>query len=319
VSSRSELGSSGVPILDIGTHTEQIPATRLDSTANYPLVAFVRPSCGRAVIQVRGRGSSAVGFGFGGEDFSLLDFETGEILPVSFRSSESRSADRRRFVIKNFSLHNRLAYLVTLTFNDANLPFSVDGCFSDFKLFLTRLRYLVGSNFPYVAVVERGSLNGRLHMHVGLGRFYFDMGFVSVCSACARPGVSVNPANDGRVCLACVWGNGFVSGPGDKWQGEIRSNGDPNKSAAYLSKYVSKDLAGCSGRNAYRVSRGFQPSVVRVAGIDFDGLALRVSSLISSGSPSSVDCYAVHENVENFSGFPTWLLSSDLPLLPSVS
>lgn len=314
VVSRFSPGVAGsVPILDIGTHTEQIAGKRPNVFSEYPLIAYVRPSCGTAVIQVRHGSSSRA-------DFPVVDFETGELICGVVRSSEARSGDRRRFVIRNFALHNRLAYLVTLTFNDRHLPSSVDGCFAEFRHFLKRLRYQVGSDFPYVAVVERGSLRGRLHLHVGLGRWYFDSGFVSVCSACALPNVSASPVPPGGVCLACVWGNGFVSGPGDQWQGEIRANGDPNRSAAYLSKYVSKEVGSASapGRNAYRVARGFQPVVRKVSGLDLDGLSARVCSMISPGSPSSVESYAVHEHVERFPGFPTWLLSAGLPLLPAV-
>ena len=301
------------PILDIGTHTEQSPGKRLLVSADYPLTAYVRASCGRAVIQARLASS--------GSGFSGVDPVTGEVFSsCSFRSSFARSSDRRRTVIRDFALHNRLAYLLTLTFSDEHLPFSVEGCFQVFKLFMKRLRYQVGSEFPYVAVVERGSKGGRLHLHVAVGRWYLENLFVSVCSSCARPGVRVSPASEGRPCLACIWGNGFVSGPGDKWAGEVRANGDPNRAAAYLSKYVSKDFSSSAsaGRNAYRVSRGFQPSVVRVSGIDFDSLLARVSSVISAGTLEGVEVFSLHERIEDFVGFPTWLVSAPLPLLPSV-
>jgi hypothetical protein len=167
-------------------------------------------------------------------------------------------------------------------------------------------------------VVESGSKNGRLHIHVAIGRSYLDNYFGSGCSSCSAPSYVLDPADDGKPCFGCIWGNGWVHGPQDSWEGEIRADGDPNKTASYVSKYLAKDLQGISsGRNVYRVARGFQPSVLRLVAFDLASLQARVSSIVSS-DPRLVDWYPVHEHVEDFAGGAMWLFSAPVSLLPSV-
>lgn len=59
---------------------------------------------------------------------------------------------------------------VTLTYDNAHLPYNEYNCKVDFQKFLKRLRYYLSKTsaigFSYFGVCERGALNGRFHFHL---------------------------------------------------------------------------------------------------------------------------------------------------------
>lgn len=300
-----------VPILDIGTLTNQTPGQSVSNLelleSVLPVAATVYPSCGEATVQWRGFG----------------EWEpTGEIREWD---NEGRSARRRRGEIRRMCAANGLGYLVTLTFERE--PLTSDGVWRELKLFLRRLRRQLGYVFPFVAVIERGELNGRLHLHVCVGRWYVDLCVCSICRECAPPSWKwlQPPPAVGTLCLRCVWGNGIVHGPSERVAGEIRANGDSRRAAMYVSKYVSKELieGSAKGEWRYRVARGFQPEAERFRGREVVSVNRAVAARLGLSAPLSVigmpagwSVTALHEEIEGWEGGPTWSFRSPLPELP---
>lgn len=134
------------------------------------------------------------------------------------------------------SLHNDNCF-ITLTFNDENVPYSLDK--ADFQLFMKRLRKYVGSkecakDYPdlykrkisYFQCGEYGEKGGRPHYHACL----FNIDF---------PDKEYLPRNR-ETCklytsklLEKLWGFGFVT------IGEVTFD-----SAAYVAQYITKKITG---------------------------------------------------------------------------
>lgn len=285
-------------------------------------MSYLRPTCGEFVIQYHGSGFSGSQLPKK-RSLATVDSETGEI----FSDTERRSASRRRTSLRQFCTHNGLGYLLTLTYERE--PLVVDQVWKDVKTFVRRLRAVIGAQFPYAVVIERGEKNKRLHVHVCVGRWYVDLSVSDKCLECAPPNWEwrSRPPERGTLCLRCVWGLGIVHGPQAKVGGEVRANGDARRCASYASKYISKDLsvelsgASYQGRQKYRVSQGHQPPLVRVPGRDVSAaLAGAVQSLLgpSGGRSELVEVIALHEIVEDWPGRPTWVGFGPLSSLPEV-
>lgn len=68
------------------------------------------------------------------------------------------------------SREHKYNYFLTLTFNDANLPPDEESTFDIFYKFRKQLNSVIGT-FKYFVSLERGDLNGRIHLHA---LFYLD-------------------------------------------------------------------------------------------------------------------------------------------------
>jgi hypothetical protein len=184
---------------------------------------------------------------------------------------------------------------------------NVDQAGADFRQFRVRLlraRWWDGEAFPYLWVVEWGSKNGRLHLHLAVGDWWDRLGCVEVCARCATTGRKrkgpVAPA--GSSCVGCVWGHGFVGRP--------NGNGEPAAVAHYAAKYLGKSLGadGLTGRQAYRVGEGFQPEPVRVEGLTWEE-AEDVAAALLGTELARLEGFPLHENVEAWEGPPTWTIT----------
>jgi len=320
------LASPGVaadecPILVNRTQLVDEQVKRGFFSENYPVFTYVRPTCGRFVTQYRGRGEHFPRPESDSPRPRVVELITGEI----FSDTERRSASRRRSTISDFCAHNGLGYLLTLTFRGE--PTSTDLVWRDLENYIRRLRIQLGCPFPYVAVIERGEENGRLHLHLCVGRWYVDLSACVVCRHCAAEygwqWRGQEPPEEGTLCLRCVWGLGIVHGPGKRYQGKIRANGDARAAALYVSGYVSKDLAAelGKGRQLYRVAQNFKPPVVKVPAYDVDSANRYAAEMISERSGVSVEevtLVALHETVEDWPGRPTWVGSVPLLELPRL-
>ena len=165
------------------------------------------------------------------------------------------------------------------------------------RLFIRRLRYVVGDQ-PWLWVPERGA-KGRLHVHFANG-WWEEAGAVEVCERCASPSLvkvrsDVPPA--GSFCIGCLWGHGWVGRPSE-------GVGDSRAVAAYVSKYVGKELVGlvAPGASRYRVARGHQPQSVR-GRVGSLREAVGVLGLVSGSKGVLVP---LHDVVEGWEGPPTW-------------
>jgi len=310
------------PILVNRTQLEKRAGQSVFVLASETVMSYLRPTCGEFVIQYHG-------LGFSGAQFPkkrpavAVDFETGEILS----DTERRSSSRRRTSLRQFCTHNSLGYLLTLTYERE--PLIVDQVWRDVKAFVRRVRAVVGVQFPYAVVIERGEKNKRLHVHICVGRWYVDLSVSDKCLECAPPNWEwrSRPPERGILCLRCVWGLGIVHGPQAKVGGEVRANGDSRRCAAYASKYVSKDLSvelsgdAFGGRQKYRVAQGFQPPVLRVPSRNVsEALSGAVQSLVGASGEGLelVEVRALHEIVEDWPGRPTWVGFGPLASLPEV-
>jgi hypothetical protein len=104
------------------------------------------------------------------------------------------------------------AYFLTLTYDDEHLPLRGDFCYSDFQLFMKRLRkHMLKAenggfdNIRFFMVAERGERNGRVHYHALLFNLrFFDAVPKGISSRGTREIRSESEA------LTRVWGKGFA-------------------------------------------------------------------------------------------------------------
>lgn len=155
-------------------------------------------------------------------------------VPDPERSAEE-SARRARRTLRRYCVANSLDHLWTLTYRPEDLPDDEDGVWRDIERFRRRVRARLG-DFPLAAVIERGTENDRLHVHV-----------------------LVKGRQEHSVMAEC-WGRGFV-----QFEKPPRRTGKGKRarlraSAAYLTKYVGKEFDdGRPNRKRYSTTRGFQP------------------------------------------------------------
>lgn len=138
---------------------------------------------------------------------------------------------------------NRLKRLWTLTYR--RVPADRAGVIRDLRQFFERVRFQFGK-LPLVAVVERGDLRGRLHVHFAADRFL--------------------PI---RKMYRC-WPHGNID-IGDP--GRLAGRVGVRQLAAYLAKYVAKQVddgdgqgeqCRAEGEHRYLVSQGFTPTAYRL-------------------------------------------------------
>lgn len=145
--------------------------------------------------------------------------------------------------MRRYCRANRLDRLCSLTY--AKAPADRAECVAHLRRFFERLQAVFG-RLPIVAVLEKGSTNGRLHAHLAVGRFI--------------------PKQQ----LERIWGHGFVDirkfkGKGQRW--------NQRELAAYLAKYVSKSVEampgeaaeqGADGKHRYQLTQGWTPRTFRL-------------------------------------------------------
>lgn len=184
-------------------------------TAGEAVITHVPGAAGRGAISTRGPAAS------GGA------------------SGHPRNGRRARGKVRRYCRHNRLRYLWTLTY--ALEPKSHAQVVADLRVFFERIRQAYRSR-PLIAVIERGTENGRLHVHFALDRWTW------------KHGVHV------------LWGFGWVDVSGPKSGGARWPTGEL---ARYLAKYVSKDVdeqsdgdaaERAAGEHRYLVTQGHQPT-----------------------------------------------------------
>lgn len=158
-----------------------------------------------------------------------------------FDDAGARAARRARTQIRRYCTHNGITRLLTLTFTDEHLPPTRRAAFAEARAFVRRLR-LHGINLgAYVVVVERGGRTGRLHVHIGYGRYL--------------------PAPT----VAAVWNRGWVDLRSLLRADAARGHRSASAVAArYLAKYAAKALEEneerATGEHRYEVGQGFQPT-----------------------------------------------------------
>ena len=273
--------TAGVPLLDQGTHKNQIPGQRV---GNGPYKVVLWPSCNEATIQLRIARPERLK----PSDKSL----------VQENENLDRSVRRSGAVVRRYSVHNGLGYMFTQTFK--NDPGTASGLDAAVKGFVRRL-VRAGVDEPYLWVAEKGSKRGRLHVHF-LCEWWDRLQAVEVCDVCAVPNLrkvraDIPPA--GSFCVGCLWGHGYVGRPSE-------AVGDPRKAAGYVSKYVGKDLAGLveAYKNRYHCARGHQPEPMRAGFFSY----LDALLALSDHAGEALQGFALHDEVEDWKAPPTWAI-----------
>lgn len=105
------------------------------------------------------------------------------------------------------------------------------------EAFVRRLRGHTRCAIPYVWVLEQHK-SGALHAHVGLDRYV------------PMP------------TMRRLWWHGFVFVTGARSKRSRGRHAGIDATARYLSKYVTKEVTGGTGRQTYRVAEGFQPVAI---------------------------------------------------------
>lgn len=213
-----------------------------------------------------------------------IDPVTGELLDPDGLTPDQRRAlneerNRRRAVtkVRRFAVANLLAVTWTLTFADEHLPEDTRGVWAEAERFVRRLHHHVGEPFPYLVVCERGSLRGRLHLHVLLPVWVHDR---------VR-------SHDDRLSL---WGRGWVlytDGRSKRRPGESLRD-VARRAARYAGKYVGKEVGQDreAGDHRYRCAERFQVRTVRRTGLRLpDALEVAAGEARSLGLvPVAIGC-----------------------------
>jgi len=153
--------------------------------------------------------------------------------------SDERAARRAKAAVRRYCKANCISRHLTVTYKPGHERSSRGEVLRDVAAFRKRLFAEVGRRFPFVAVPERGSKNGRWHCEIGLGRYV------------------------PHKTLERLWGHGWVSvhrySDRHKTSDEIKN---ASQVAGYLSKYVGKAFLETereAGEHRYEVAQGFQP------------------------------------------------------------
>lgn len=184
-----------------------------------------------------------------------------------------RDADLRRTrTIRRFVVANDLGMLATLTFGTP--PNNFADVYASVERFLHRLRSeAFGSrSFPWLYVVQRGAVHGRLHAHVLLPRIF--PGFVHA-----------------------LWDLGTADAA------RLRCDADRRRAAAYVSVFASSEFL--RGQQRYRVAKGFSPKPDRVGGLTSAASGVDVATDRMGRSPDS------SYSVVGFGGVPVQSLRWD--------
>lgn len=157
----------------------------------------------------------------------------------------TEAARRARSKVRRYAVRNGCDRLVTLTYSDEYLPDTWQAVWDDIERFRRRLTKALGVAPAMVATIERGELNGRLHVHIALDRFVPES------------------------VLAEAWGRGFVSVRKIKVSGRGKRE-RCRRAAAYISKYVTKAYENGDGDGdgegrafngrRYSVTKGYAPT-----------------------------------------------------------
>jgi len=170
-----------------------------------------------------------------------------------------KAASRAKTKLRRYCKANRLYRMTTLSY--AVEPANRQACVADCQAFIRRLRErrFHGKRFPYAWVIERGELNGRLHLHLALPRYV------------PQP------------ILRDVWGLGhvWVHRLGGEASDVASERAMSARAAQYMAKYLGKsfvaaidvetgefDVAGPkdrgTGAHRYEVGQGFAPDSVEM-------------------------------------------------------
>jgi len=155
----------------------------------------------------------------------------------------ARANRRAKGSIRRYCLHSKLDRLITLTYDAENLPGTRQEAFNDARAFVRRMRHDGHDLGAYIVVVERGTRGGRLHVHLGVGRF---IPAAAIASGWQRGWVDVR-----RLLPRNVAG---------------RRRAASELTAQYLAKYAAKsieeDTERATGEHRYEVAQGYQPPTV---------------------------------------------------------
>jgi hypothetical protein len=164
--------------------------------------------------------------------------------PPDPERSEKEAARRAKTKCRRLCVANGLDRLWTLTY--AVAPADERAVIADMARFMRRMRAIF-PKWRYLYVIERGSENGRLHVHFATN--------------CFVP----------KSAVAARWGHGFV----DARRLTTGRGGDPRAAARYLSKYVGKAAGGQQRR---RSGRRFVPGL----GLVLDAITTTHGDLIDA-------------------------------------
>lgn len=180
--------------------------------------------------------------------------------PVDHERAEREATRRAATKVRRLCAANGLDRLWTLTY--AVEPTGEAQVLEDMARFNRRMK----ATYPkwrYLYVIERGSRNGRLHVHFATNAFV------------------------PKATVAARWNHGFV----DCRRITTGRNGDARGAARYLAKYVTKST-GDGGRDMFR--RRYVPGLglvlqainIRIA--DYVRAEAAVSLIMGAGAPSYV-------------------------------
>lgn len=165
------------------------------------------------------------------------------------RSSEKPSDDaiieslrRTRTTIFDYALSNDFEYFVTFTFNPKKIDrYSIDETFNTMKYWLNRQKKH-SPDFAYVIVPEFHK-DGAIHFHALIRAYNGDMKPTKVFQNCKR-----------------VYNvTGFTSG----FTNAQKMDGDQEKTAGYITKYITKDTINRFNKRRYWASKNLQKPIKR--------------------------------------------------------
>lgn len=258
-------------------------------TTRYPVVLSVCEASGRASIVYMPPLASGRSWYSLGDSEVLIDC-WGEIflersrVPDLVRAERNRARAVRRAKQRftDYIVGNRLGKMWTFTCADQIT--SREAMWSRMQDLFRRWRELNGREFPYAYVLERHK-SGAWHAHVMVSDSMFTDFFR----------------------LRDLWGHGRIRFDEQK-SARNASKAEFRRLASYGAKYLAKGFGDelATGRHAYEVAEGFQPSVKSLSFATVEEAKFFLQQLLDS---TFVEMFASND-LEQWDGPPVWCYQS---------
>lgn len=213
------------------------------------------------------------------------------------RSAVRSKKNLERLISANVGQYEEKDKFITLTFRQ---NVSRDELLHEFRIFVRRLKKRYGTEFEYIAVIERGTRGQeKLHLHC----IFFNLPYVK------------------NSYLRKLWGNGFV---------KINAFESEEEIVAYMVKYVQKTLTddsyigkgkkfyftsqhlkkpietNCSLKEAVRIVNGYEKiysDKVAITDFEFDNMHVGKCRYIKINNPKKLKLELTDNEIEHYIDF----------------
>lgn len=204
------------------------------------------------------------------------------------------SLRRTRTTIFDYALSNNFSYFVTFTFNPKKVDrYSIEATFNTMKYWLNRQKKH-SPDFAYVIVPEFHK-DGAIHFHALIRDYNGDMNPTKIFQ------------NGKRVYNVTGFTAGFTNAQ--------KLDDDQTKAAAYLTKYITKDMLNRFNKRRYWASKNLHKPVKRYESLSELGLDPYIfdDNLVFSSDQYNMSIYQFKRNSDIDSIYDL-LIDRDVPI-----